>query len=405
MNPDFATWLKLGLGRAAVFLKSNDARPYREVLLHACTHDLTYAAQCEDSRAVYLWDLIQLSGDEAFYRKAILKAMDKPDEDTDLRQLSELAGRFARQGDEPAKRALYRTFSRCGFACAGRACAQELIRLDGAPAMVFVCGKLDEIGKEDHHWILRTLMETLRKRDRRSAAPPELKDLYRQWRAEDRAEKTATHTWPKTVEEARQEISVKKRPVVGWVRRASREELADFAGDLVKEADPGRLTAYLRSFCRRAFPGPASLLIQLSSHPEERVARAAVVAMEMMKHADIRDFALKNLEGGKWQRLSVDLLVRNGGVRDYQAIEALLQQDHDRHDMHSIQMGVKHFVKTHPSPKAKAVLLLAYEKGPCTFCRTEIVERMAAAKCLTRHLREECRYDACEDTRKFVKRR
>ena len=39
-----AAWLEQGLGRAVVFLKQTDARPYRELILRACTHSHSWIA-------------------------------------------------------------------------------------------------------------------------------------------------------------------------------------------------------------------------------------------------------------------------------------------------------------------------------------------------------------------------
>jgi len=37
---DLAAWLQKGLGRAVLRLRETDARPFRRVILHACTHNL-----------------------------------------------------------------------------------------------------------------------------------------------------------------------------------------------------------------------------------------------------------------------------------------------------------------------------------------------------------------------------
>src|SRR5689334_15427590 len=38
---EFRSLLEKGLGRTVLFLQSHDVAPYREQILHACTHDLT----------------------------------------------------------------------------------------------------------------------------------------------------------------------------------------------------------------------------------------------------------------------------------------------------------------------------------------------------------------------------
>ena len=38
----FDQWLKKGLGRAVVHLRTHDPEPHRDAVLYACTHDLAY---------------------------------------------------------------------------------------------------------------------------------------------------------------------------------------------------------------------------------------------------------------------------------------------------------------------------------------------------------------------------
>ena len=94
---DFESWLRKGLGRAAVFLKANDSQPWREQLLYACTHDLTYNRQCEESRAFYLQTLIEFSRDAEFYSDRIIASLATDDDDLYLTQIFELAVTFANQ--------------------------------------------------------------------------------------------------------------------------------------------------------------------------------------------------------------------------------------------------------------------------------------------------------------------
>ncbi|HZO87451.1 MAG TPA: hypothetical protein VFB38_03865 [Chthonomonadaceae bacterium] len=103
----FQALLAQGLGRPLLYLQSHDARPYREVILYACTHDLRYDHQCEDSRAPYLFDLIQRTGEADFYRQRILSSLQNPAEDEDIYQMVGLAYLFAQQGDTAARSMMY----------------------------------------------------------------------------------------------------------------------------------------------------------------------------------------------------------------------------------------------------------------------------------------------------------
>src|SRR5258708_35538847 len=135
MKDEFAGWLRKGLGRASVYLKTHDGKACSEALLHACTHNLAYDRQCEDSRTPYLLELIELSGDAQFYRNGILAALMSEDDDVDQGQTFELAASFAEKGDSEIKQSMYAAFERDGF---GISAADEIVRLDGLPRLLFL---------------------------------------------------------------------------------------------------------------------------------------------------------------------------------------------------------------------------------------------------------------------------
>jgi hypothetical protein len=160
---EFEGWLEKGLGRAAVFLKTNASRPWREQLLYACTHDLTYDRQCEDSRARYLLDLIEISGDTDFYRERIIESLGSDDEELDLSQLFELAASFAANGSVVAKQAMYAAFDRRGFSDAGLTCAEQLVILDGLRGLLSVAKSFSEVEADERPWQFGALIEALEK--------------------------------------------------------------------------------------------------------------------------------------------------------------------------------------------------------------------------------------------------
>src|SRR5207253_5648994 len=72
---EFERLLHLGLGRAVLFLRGHDARPYREAIVHACVQHLGYDAQLESSRATYLFDVIEATHDEASFVEPVTTAL------------------------------------------------------------------------------------------------------------------------------------------------------------------------------------------------------------------------------------------------------------------------------------------------------------------------------------------
>ena len=109
---EFKRILEIGLGRAIRFLHTNDAAPYRDVILDACLHDTRYDPQAESHRRTYLFDAITLIGSPKFFRSPILQSLkNAPDPNThDALQLYGLATRFAEQGDPEVRQLVYDHF-------------------------------------------------------------------------------------------------------------------------------------------------------------------------------------------------------------------------------------------------------------------------------------------------------
>lgn len=150
-------------GRAAVFLKGNDGRQWREQLLYACTRNMTYDRQCADSRVRYLLDLIESSGDTDFYRDRIVETLAGDDEALDLDQMFEIAASFAANGSVAARTAMYSAFERYGFTGAVVFCAEQLVILDGLRGLLSVAKSFHEVEADERPWKFGALIEVVEK--------------------------------------------------------------------------------------------------------------------------------------------------------------------------------------------------------------------------------------------------
>ncbi len=105
----FREALAQGTGRPFLALQSQSSEPYREIILDACLRNRVYDPSCESERAPYLYELIQLTGEPAFYRGALLAALRTAtdSQSNDQQQQLQLACEFARHGDAEARRVTY----------------------------------------------------------------------------------------------------------------------------------------------------------------------------------------------------------------------------------------------------------------------------------------------------------
>ena len=93
-------------------LKQYGAEGLRDDILNACVHHLAYDQQCEGTRTDWLISIIDLTGEEEFYRNEILKALSESKEYWEVDQLIELAEVFFKRGCIEAGNAIREKFNR-----------------------------------------------------------------------------------------------------------------------------------------------------------------------------------------------------------------------------------------------------------------------------------------------------
>ena len=140
--------LRKGHGRATQWAKAGCLTD--EPLLEACLHDKRYDMQCEDNRGEWLWGILRSAGAIERFREEIVKSLRHASTERDAGQLSDLAFRYAKAGDDEFKTQLYEFVERkpvpdCPWIGEG-----QLLELDGEEAFRFIVrirGKLLE-GRE-----------------------------------------------------------------------------------------------------------------------------------------------------------------------------------------------------------------------------------------------------------------
>lgn len=413
---EFNQWLQKGIGRAVLHLRTHDPAPYREAVLYACTHDLTYDAQCEGDREIYLLDLIDCIADCDFFRNGLLDALTtapKDREKFDLGQTIELARNFAEKGDDEMKQAMYHAVADVGFE-QEPIYYEDLIKLDGLPALVIAAENSLSTLREDNLWQVDSLVTALQVRDGVEAAnsairraereSPRLAQMLERSRLYESRLEPRKNQKRLDYEALKKMIAEKPGAMLypGWGRTATAEELDSAASDLILEKDDSRLLAYLRIFWFQRFTGPIARLLELAESNNVRLARFSVKVLSQLTNPAIRDLGLRLLDSPGRQGDGVELLVNNYKPWDFQLTETRIAEPMQVDDLHSVEIGVRHMASAHHPREAERSLLLLYENGPCSLCRCELVGELIALGCLPNWMREECRYDSYIETRKLV---
>ena len=430
-----AAWLEQGLGRAVVFLKQMDARPYRELILHACTHNLVYDRQCEDSRDLFLYDVLTATNDLGYYRRSLFAALMNlsASEEHDSYQLFGLVRRMAQAGDGEARQCLYAAFDRQAAEGEDFRGAREFIALDGLRGFLFITGhylrclQAGSVSDDDCDW--EWWLSELEERDGIDAthtalrpledAIPGLAELLQQAtaeRAENEQKREERKKNPRSQIMAYAELKalIYKRgrttsrwTLITWGRHAAEVDLQQAAQDLITETDANCVFAYTWIFAKRAFPlntAPLeySPLPALARSADVEQARGATLALGNLTHPAVRVLGLQLIADPTRAAEGIDLLKNNFMETDFALLETALQQPSENRTRHSIGMSVQDIAGAHLSSEVVPSLLLLYENGPCSLCRCACVELLLKLDALPASLRAECRYDADEGTRKLV---
>jgi hypothetical protein len=286
--------VSLGLGRAALQVPKRLGTEFAEVILDACLHTKARDAQVEGSRAQYMLDIVQRTGDPSLYTRKVLDALSDEADEWDALQRFEMARLLAQDGNNHARQAMTEAFERQIGSSMQDAFAEEFIALDGIPGLLFAAGRIGAGFRADsNRWADDSLL----------AAAEELFGQESVWNATVERAKTdgnvsayleavkanrllrKQHRFrdPSSVsyEEIRSMIASGKTEVIlpGWGQIADPAELKLAASDLIQEVDPARLRSYLLIFQKRAFPLGCDHLLKLAGMPDVPVARHALIVL------------------------------------------------------------------------------------------------------------------------------
>jgi hypothetical protein len=419
LTAEFERLVSIGLGRAVLHLRDNDARPFRDAILDACLHNKAHDAQIDGGRAEYMVDLINASGDAAFFENAVIQSIGEPPKDWDTEQRFQIARLLAQSGNQLARQAMYSAFPTLGKSSSD--VASEFIELDGIDGLLFVAGEIGvQLAHDPDRWENGELLF--------NAAEICGKEAVESSLAVAAFSNAGIRTYLDATEASRNKNSSVSRPDVSvlsygevkeriasrnasgilakWGRTASDADIALAAHDLVQEMDPKRLIDCLRMFRQRPFPLNVDLLLRLVvSQPDGPIPRHALSALANVEDEKVRSLAFSLVETGASNRIyAVDLLIKNFREGDHEIIAAWWNAETDPDYLQSFGSSLVTFFAAHPgSPIEIDLLRNLYERQPCAHCRSSVVERLLELRALTDDLRRECEYDSYLETRDLVR--
>ena len=387
-------------------------------LLGACLHDQRHDMQVEDSRAGWLWQLIQAVNGVDRFRCPILDALTKLPDSRSAYQLCELAYFYAAMGDEPFRTRLYDIVQQKPLSNSPRLGEEAILRLDGKSGFLFAAEvRGDLLAERAWEWddgsLIYDAVEQVGEAQieglLKNATDKSVKRFHEEW-IREKAWKAGRKRRP-SHKEVMQAIPVdeiiaeaeKERPAIGlfrgWGMHAPEDDLNAVLRALWSAERPKVMVNFLRIFSNRPLPVFDPRLIGFCSHRDEDVRRWAFKALEMNAHPLVREFAIANLAQGLGNRPFIALLIRNYAKGDEARILKAMQLPEDVDELHWLLMDIIKLLENNDEADPSTLALVAYAHTPCENCRFDAVRILHSHNLAPEWMAEECRYDSLEECR------
>ena len=421
----FADSIQKGLGRAFEYLKKyqGDREFIRKHLLNACLHNLAYDPQCEASKANYLFELINLTGDSYFYREKILLSLPTSEYFWDTQQLYELALCWAKQGDREARELIYQTFRKQddNESWLGGDRIIELDGINGLLAVAEIFGhKLLQDSElwEDDYLISKAQnlygVEEVNSAIERAAVDNKaIKAYLDAVKAHELEIKSYRSQNPKNryenikLDDILQKI---ESPRGHWYLlnkfgiNASDRDIEILFDRLLQETRKEQLRKYLWVFKNRQLPRIDNRLLDLARSEDDDIQFCAIRALANNKNDAIRSLAIDLIQNTQAIGNKLfSLFFANYQKGDAQILESALKQSPDLDYRHAAGMDLMKIIKLQKDPELINCSFWIYENTPCAHCRESILEILIESQQITTDILQECLLDSSEDIRTMAK--
>jgi|GEM_PF-943215 len=446
---DFKRYMLQGLGRCNIVLqKSEKIEKYKDIVLWGCLHNLSFDAQCEGTRADYVYKLTKYFDDEEYFSNPIVEAYEKY-KSKDLWQfhhLTWLLQCFASEENEIALNALHKKykyllsrlinkrsftgydFERDFF----EAICFSLKALGGIDELLKIAYDMGELFEKNHHysgssfdWFCSQMSDSFGERKLNSILKLEAKkskyikifyENYKDALSELRSF-IKTPIEPLSAFDIKKEIDEKEtfplREIVLFKRLSDDTEKEKLAKIIIDEPNEDKKAELLSTFTNLKMPFlfiPHNIIIEYAKSTNEKLKDEAINVLTECVSDEARAFGfelLKNEDNKNNKSQAIKILLRNYTKIDKEFLLSLLKNIKVEYDeetgWHNI--GLKILELDDSGVKLpKEFLLYIYNTTLCSSCREGAVRALSKRRALTRDIIEECRFDSNDDISAYVNR-
>jgi hypothetical protein len=384
-------------------------------------------------------ELIQRSGDEAFFRRQILDAFVSSQDTYDLNQLFELIGILAACGDAEARQAMYDRFGALTTENDIHFYTDKMLDADGETAFRFLLDRYGAISKaEPDYWFDDALLVEARERlgedtvqrivAEASESSSDVRayiDAAREYRERIQRRSSAGDRFMSMTYAQLLDVmsSPSQRKPLGpgfffrWGARASDDDITRVANDvLICDDKDQHLLWRLQVFVQRPFPLAPDRLISFAQAADwtgvnyvpaasrsVKISHYALLGLKGISHPLVREHGLRLLNDPHLKHYALDMFVNNFEVGDSDMFNEFIARELTDDELHSASMSVQALFEQTPSSELATTFVLLYDRNPCSHCRTAIVEALIELGALPEWMARECSHDSVPETREIAR--
>jgi hypothetical protein len=415
LRQKFKSAIKRGTGETHLLMKDNPNVDFSNDIIKASLTNLSYDNQSEGSRASYIFELYELSGQKDKIRDAILKGLSTEQKDTwALEQLFDLAALFAKLGDIEARKAIYKRFYKNIIPGSEWVGQESIIGLDGLEGLMRVAeikGRI--IQKDPQEWEDSWFVEYFQEENPSIRVYSELKkaskantyiktylDTIKKHKTEAHNVIRPKYNYKTVSERIENDVRVPLPPA--GEKDLSKADIKKLADDFLRAKERNKLEKYMQVFDRVKYPYDYLTILRLAksrNKKSDRLIEYATGALKYFSGADIRQFALEKLNKVRIPSLYLDLLVSNYKKGDSKLLTDIINRCRNQHEIHSIVYGLINIYETNSTKECKEPLESVYDKLTCGIHRTHIFKILISNKVLSDRLKKEIKFDSSDETR------
>lgn len=397
LKKKFIDTIRKGLGRAYLEIEAAENKEeYRESLLYACLSDCSYEFVCEGSKGAYLFELISLFDDTAYFKQNIIHFLQNKLPKRGLfAQLLDILRCYYHQGDREIKPFLndyYRHFIENGKWTKNKILCYEylciiLYQIFGLKRVFKILKDIEKlkINKNDIDWFLFVI-------------PWKNETIQNFLPKENNTPKTYEHTFEVFLEQAR--ANRFHCSLAHWASDIEYEKCIAYLKQTKNEAD---ILLILDALQYEDSPKaiPEEILFSLLNVHGKRIDNEIYCTLSYVKSKRVESLALTLLNDQE-NAISAIHMLMNNYKKEYKKllVNAYKKIKFSFNKYTMLESYTIDFMHSTKKDLPDEILFYTYENSYDAFDRELIVDRMKKRKLLTKEMLNELQHDSNHETRK-----